>query len=415
MFRQLILFIGIGFNSHLYAQDVTTIYEQGKKCLAANDSKGYYQYMAKAFELYPQHFAIAYHFGAASVLNDKPQQALDLLAKAIWMNAELDLTGNNALGRLKSTPGWSDLLSLQQKLQVVVISSDTALVLSDRTLHLESVAVHKNTFYGASIRHRALVEIKKGIPVKMISRQNAPAFFGIAIDRQRDMLWASASPIEQMANFDSTLQSNVHGYSLSTKELKKTYTISKPSLLGDVVVSTNGEVFVSDSKNNAILTLSTGDTLQTFYSSQEFQNLQGIALSENNRFLFIADYVKGIYRLDLKSLNLKLIANSTEASLVGIDGLEYYNGSLIAIQNGVIPFRVMRYFLNETMDTITSYEVIDWNHPAHHEPTNGMIDGDTLYYVANSQWSGYDEAFAQLPSEKLQDIVVLKYKLKSTQ
>lgn len=196
MFRQLILFIGIGFNSHLYvyAQDVTTVYEQGKKCLADNDHVGYYQYMSQAYELYPQHYAIAYHFGAASASNDKPQQALDLLTKALWMNAELDLTGNNALGRLKSTPGWSDLLSLQQKLQVVVISSDTALVLSDRTLHLESVAVHKNTFYGASIRQRALFEIKKGVPVEMINRQNSPAFFGIAIDKRRDMLWASASP-----------------------------------------------------------------------------------------------------------------------------------------------------------------------------------------------------------------------------
>lgn len=172
---------------------------------------------------------------------------------------------------------------------------------------------------------------------------------------------------------------------------------------------------MSDSKNNVILTRSNGDTLLTFFSSYEFQNLQGIALSDNSQYLFIADYVKGIYRLDLKTLTLKQLTNSTEASLVGIDGLEYYNRSLIAIQNGVIPFRVMRYFLNETMDTITSYEVIDWNHPAHHEPTNGMIDGDTLYYVANSQWGGYEEDFAQLPSEKLQDIVVLKYKLKSTQ
>lgn len=417
MFRQLILFIGIGFNSHLYvyAQDVTTVYEQGKKCLADNDHVGYYQYMSQAYELYPQHYAIAYHFGAASASNDKPQQALDLLTKALWMNAELDLTGNNALGRLKSTPGWSDLLSLQQKLQVVVISSDTALVLSDRTLHLESVAVHKNTFYGASIRQRALFEIKKGVPVEMINRQNSPAFFGIAIDKRRDMLWASASPIEQMVNFDSTLQSGVYGYNLSTKRLTKTYRTTKPSLLGDLVVSNNGELFMSDSKNNVILTRSNGDTLLTFFSSYEFQNLQGIALSDNSQYLFIADYVKGIYRLDLKTLTLKQLTNSTEASLVGIDGLEYYNGSLIAIQNGVIHFRVMRYFLNETMDTITSYEVIDWNHPAHHEPTNGMIDGDTLYYVANSQWGGYEEDFAQLPSEKLQDIVVLKYKLKSTQ
>ncbi len=122
--------------------------------------------------------------------------------------------------------------------------------------------------------------------------------------------------------------------------------------------------------------------------------------------------MKGIYRLELKTKTLTKVKNEKESPLKGIDGLEYYKGSLIAIQNGVYPFRVMRYFLNSTMDAVTHYEIIDWNHPAFNEPTNGTIVNDVLYYIANSQWSGYNENRVQKPLTELQDIVILKYSLK---
>jgi len=60
------------------------------------------------------------------------------------------------------------------------------------------------------------------------------------------------------------------------------------------------------------------------------------------------------------------------------------------------------------MDKLTSMVVIDNNHPAFNEPTNGCLIGDVLYYVANSQWSGYDDSHAIKPVDQLQDIVILK-------
>lgn len=70
--------------------------------------------------------------------------------------------------------------------------------------------------------------------------------------------------------------------------------------------------------------------------------------------------------------------------------------------------RVMRYILNPALDKVVNYQIIDHNHPAFNEPTNGCIIGDTFYYVANSQWAGYDDQHNLKPADQLQDIVILK-------
>lgn len=46
------------------------------------------------------------------------------------------------------------------------------------------------------------------------------------------------------------------------------------------------------------------------------------------------------------------------------------------------------------------------------EPTQGAVVGDKLYYVATSQWGGYDEKHQLKPDAELKDIVILKYNLK---
>ena len=43
----------------------------------------------------------------------------------------------------------------------------------------------------------------------------------------------------------------------------------------------------------------------------------------------------------------------------GIDGLLYDKGALIALQNGTFPFRVVRFQLNKSLDTITGAEILD--------------------------------------------------------
>ena len=68
--------------------------------------------------------------------------------------------------------------------------------------------------------------------------------------------------------------------------------------------------------------------------------------------------------------------------------------------------------INKDLTEINRFEIIDRNHPNFNEPTLGVIDGKTFYYIANSQWGGYDDKHQIKPNDQLQDIVVLRYFMK---
>jgi hypothetical protein len=90
----------------------------------------------------------------------------------------------------------------------------------------------------------------------------------------------------------------------------------------------------------------------------------------------------------------------------------WYRQSLIAIQNGVAPPRIMRFALDSTGSAITRADVIDRNYAIADSPTIGVLVGDTLVYVANSQWERYDDKGARVPETTLSAPVLLALPLR---
>jgi hypothetical protein len=184
-------------------------------------------------------------------------------------------------------------------------------------------------------------------------------------------------------------------------------------VFGDLLLNKNGEAFISDSQSNTIFKVNEKDKkIESYFTSGEIWSLQGITFSENEQYIFLADYIKGVFRLDTKTKTLLLLENKTDESVKAIDGLLWYKNSLIAIQNATAPMKVCRYYVNDDLTALMKAEIIDRAHPAFNEPTNGCITNGTLYYLANSQWGGYTEQNQPKPNEQLQDIVILKADLK---
>lgn len=76
--------------------------------------------------------------------------------------------------------------------------------------------------------------------------------------------------------------------------------------------------------------------------------MRGLALSDDGDTLYFADYALGLFGADLKSAT-GFAVNHDPARLVlgGIEGLFYYQGNLIAIENGMSPKRVVRLALSK--------------------------------------------------------------------
>jgi hypothetical protein len=401
-----------------FAQSLQELYENAQQARKSGDIGGFYDNITKAHKQHPYHQGILYQCGIAAALNRKNDEAISYLRRAIHVNATFDLN----IDELKSLPGLDQLKTLQLELQKPIINSTTAFIISEKTFHIESIAKgeNDNVFYFGSIHKRNIVKRNSN---GIISNFTAPAqdglasVFGVKVDASKKVLWACSSPMLEMENYDSTVQSGVFKYDVKSGKLIAKYLPAadkKKFVFGDLYLSNKGQVFVSDSENNIVFIVNeqTGK-LDEFFSSDEFWNLQGITSSDDGKYLFIADYVKGIFRLDLATKSLIQIASDIEVSLKSIDGLTFYKNTLIAIQNAVMPMRVTRYTLDPSLGKITGYAILDRGHQAFNEPTIGCLSGNDFYYVANSLWSGYDKDHQLKPVDQLQEVIILRATLKN--
>lgn len=418
MKKTLLLLLALAsFGFYGRAQDYQFYFAKAKEAFKAKDNPAFYAAIAEAHRLHPYHQVVLYYHGIASALNDKPDEAITFLRKAVLINADFDLSLPELSG-LKALPGFSALLSLQTELATPLIHSAPAFRLTDRQLHTEGIAFDSTsqTFFLGSIHKRKIVAVDRHGKAKDFTApasDGMTAVFGLKVDPRQRFLWACSSPMPEMENYDSTQASRLFQFDLRSGKLLATYSSPevRNSIFGDLALDSSGNPFVSDSRNNIIFTVNPSDkTLRKFFESNDFWNIQGITFSDDGRHLFIADYIKGIFRLDLKTLALAPVACKPEVALKGIDGLTYYKHSLIAVQNGVNPLRVMRFYLNDADTEIVRSEVVDRKHPDFNEPTLGTIVNDAFYCIANSQWGGYENGKIK-PAEQLQDIVILKARL----
>ena len=404
------------FSAATSQQNFQTYYSQAREAYKGGDHAKFYDMIVKANDLHPYHQGALYYRGVAAALTNRQDEAVSYLRDAVLVNAQFDLS----IEELKSLSGQKEfeaLKSLQQELRKPIVHSDTAFTIKDRALHLESVAAgeKEGVFYLASIHQRKILKINgKGniTDFTKTGQDGMTSLLGVKVDKTKKVLWACSSPMPEMENFDTTSVSAVAKYDLKTGKLLAKYVPDasvKNSIFGDLILNKKGEVFISDTQSNTVFKVNEAtQKLESYFTSQEFWNIQGITFSEDERFLFIADYIKGIFRLDTQSKELIQLTKETPVSLKAVDGLIWYQNSLIAIQNGVVPMRVTRYFLNPSLDKITRFEIIDRAHPSFNEPTNGCVLNNTLYYVANSQWGGYDNNHQLKSVDQLQDIVILK-------
>jgi hypothetical protein len=162
-------------------------------------------------------------------------------------------------------------------------------------------------------------------------------------------------------------------------------------VFGDLTVTKNNVVYVSDSGTARLYKIENDQISEWLSLEKEGYNLQGITLNADESKLFLADYLKGILMISLENKNKNWSHFTEGTSAKGIDGMVFYDNSLLAIQNGVKPIRVVQFQLNAAQNDIESYKIIDNNRPEFNEPAQATVVGNSLYFFGNSPWNAYDK------------------------
>ena len=123
-------------------------------------------------------------------------------------------------------------------------------------------------------------------------------------------------------------------------------------------------------------------------------SLQGPAVARDGRSLYVADYIRGIARVEASSGAVKWLTHPRTVAVSGIDGLALAGEKLIAVQNGLAPHRVIELTLDAAGDGVAAARVLAQDTAAIREPTHGVVRGGEFHFIANSGWDSFDDAGA---------------------
>jgi DNA-binding beta-propeller fold protein YncE len=212
--------------------------------------------------------------------------------------------------------------------------------------------------------------------------------FAIAADEKRGLLWAAAAAMPISANFKGgdAGQSALLAYDLRTGTSKGRYLPPDEGAhsFGDLTLSPSGDVYVSDGIGSGVYVLPAGaKALRILVPRGVLKSPQTPVLSKDGQTLFVPDYDKGIAAVTVKTGKLTWLEHDAKMILQGIDGMYLWKDSLIAVQNGVLPNRIVRLTLNG--GSVARLEVVVRAGIAT-ELTHAAIKGSWLYFIIRSGW-----------------------------
>lgn len=379
------------------AQTQREMYNNSIKAYEAKDYITFLKLTKTLDSLRPFHPTFTYNLASAYALNNKTEESLGVLKQLVLMNNTAEFEKDADFNSLQNTEGFKTILALKATQNKVVANSKKVVTLSEKALHPEGlVYLPKNKIWlASSIRQRKIVvfDPKTGVCVDWLTNANLLSVFAMKADAKEDYLWVTTSAMPEMENYSQALEgkAEIFKVNIKTRQIEKRYTIEGNHVFGDIYVTKNNKVYISDSAKPIIYTIE-NEELKPFVSFEEDGfNLQGITMNDKENKLFVADYLKGIAVVDLASLS-KIWLNFPEGTTAkGIDGLVFYQNRLIAIQNGVTPIRLTQFDLNKTQNGIESFRVIDQNRPEFDEPALATMVGNKLYFFANAPWKAYDK------------------------
>jgi sugar lactone lactonase YvrE len=363
------------------------------KACVAKEYPACREHLLRLQELLDGRADIVYRLAKAEAMLGHKEAALAALA--VYSKSGLTFADPAAapeFASLKDTFEFKAVLDRFAAAKQPVSASKLFLTLPEPDLIAEDVAYDRVTdkFYVSSVRHSKILSIDKHGAGAEFAHGEWP-ILALGVDSKRRILWASTVAMPQGIGYrkEDEGRSALLKYSLDTGALLKRYDLKNDTkhALGDMTVSASGDVYVSDGESGAVYWMDHAkDTLDVLVPTGVFHSPQTPALSADGRRLFVADYSRGIGIVDLATRQVKLLEHPKELSLGGIDGMYLSGRTLIAIQNGTVPERLIRMTLDESLTRVARWETLEANWPGLGDPTHGVVIGEQFYFIANSGW-----------------------------
>jgi hypothetical protein len=297
------------------------------------------------------------------------------LQKVAGLKAGLDPSRDSIFAELRGTREFEAILAAVSEATPVVSRSSSAFTVSESDLIPESVAYDPNgkQFYFGSMN--------KGKVLRCSATGNCVQFasgLGVVLG-----LKAHGNSLWLLSNSEN--ESALIQYDLASARVGRKYGIAGAGHnFNDLAIAPAGDVYLTDTRAGAVWHLATRSSDLTKLP-ERFEFANGIALSPDGRLLYVSTFPDGITVVDLTTHVAAPIARPTDLCLATIDGLYFYRGALLAIQNAFMTPRVVRFTLTHNLRSIERFDVLERRNPLFEGVTTGVVVGNEFFYMANIQ------------------------------
>lgn len=347
----------------------------------------------------PDRGAALYFLAAAKQHLHEKREALSLLKECLALQEGFDPSGDPAFLELKGTKEFTTLVDGVHRDFPAVSMAHEAFRTTEKDLIPEGLAYdsRQNRLYLSSLNRRKIVQIAQdGIVTDFVpaDRFRLLPVVGIRLSPSDGTVWADSST--------ENGQSELLHFDAAGKLLGR----FKPDgteihEFNDLVVRKNGEIIITDSLADAVFRFD--PAAQTFTRLRVHRPIfypNGITLGGDDGILYIADAL-GVLVLDLATGESHDVDPGSKSTLAGIDGLYWYNGGLIGVQNGIGTPRIASFRLSNDGRHVARTTVLENRTNFTVLPTTGAIRGSDFYFIANSQVDN-------LNNDKVMDVTSLE-------
>jgi DNA-binding beta-propeller fold protein YncE len=402
---------------------VRALYAAAIEAYNKKDEAAYLKNMEAATAQRPVHPTFLRRLAGAYALNKRASDAAGVLRKMAALSLYYDALDDPDFSAVRGDGGVQIAARALEALRSRRIgASDVAWTIHDRLFVPEGIAYDpaSRSFFVSSQYRRKIVRIDPSGNVQDFvtsGRDGLWMVFGIVVDPTRRLLWAvsTAEPVMERYSMVDENATGVFAFDIQTGALSHKYLLpdrSPAHRFDDITVSGNGRVFASDGGSGVVYTIAPGGkSLEVFVPAGTMQGPNGLVTSPDGRWLYVSDYAGFIFRADTATKAVIRLLAPPDVALYGIDGLAWHKGSLIGVQNGVDPARVVQLDLSPDGTRISAARIIDMNHPRAAEPTIGVVVGDMYYYVANSFGALLRKPNSVLANQPLGEPVILRLRI----
>jgi hypothetical protein len=407
----LVLLAGAARAADAPPRPYATIVDEAQAAFASEDYPVAAARLDEAQALRPYSLFLTRNRVLAHFLAGDTAGAVHIAAKVAARGLALEFPATKEFGRLRADPAFAAVLAQFDANRRPAGASIILAEVEERDLLPEAIAKFDGRFLIGSVRTGGIYEARDGT-LKEIARLDG-GVFDIETDGTSPNIYAVIN--NQLAYEKSGARppgAAIVEIDLRTGEVLWRRSIEGgAALLGDIE-QMPGRLYSSDSITPRIFVQDPDLVPRVLTEDSRFANLQGIALDAKRRRLFVADYLTGLFVIDLRTNAVTPIANPTDAHLGGIDGLYLYKNDLIGIQNGTSPQRIVRIDLDKKGAVAKRLTVLQQALPEWNEPTHGLIDGDRFVYIATSNWPAYGDDGRPIEGGTLQPLRLMSIDLK---